>query len=425
MFFGEKILAYKEDILKDLDELIRIKSVSSSDTETASKALEWILAKAEGMGFVTKKTGGVAGHAEYGEGKELAAVLAHVDVVPAGEGWSTEPYELTEKDGRLYGRGIVDDKGPAIVALYCLKALKDNGIVPNRRIRVIFGAGEEIGMNDMETYFETEEMPDMAFTPDSEYGICNCEKGILQIEILSENNDGTYLKKFHAGNAVNAVPSSAEAFVDREFNAVGKASHGSTPELGVNAAANLIKTLADIYGYQSLGELCEFLGKEIGSETDGKTLGIACEDEKSGKLTVNLGKIDIDENVSHAFLDIRYPVTADFTDILKQISAKADIYSLKIGICNHEPPLYADEKSPVIDILKKAYRTVTGEEAKIYSTGGGTYARTLRNRGVAFGPVFEGDTGNIHDVDESMDKENFFRHAQICLEAMYGFAELK
>ena len=154
-------------------------------------------------------------------------------------------------------------------------------------------------------------------------------------------------------------------------------------------------------------------------------MGIACEDEQSGRLTVNLGKIDIDENTAHAFIDIRYPVTADFTEILKKIGAKAAPYLLKVGVYNHEMPLQVSEDMPVIDILKKSYKTVTGEDAKIYSTGGGTYARTLRNRGVAFGPVFEGDTSNIHDVDESMDKENFFRHAQICLEAMYGFAELK
>ena len=98
---------------------------------------------------------------------------------------------------------------------------------------------------------------------------------------------------------------------------------------------------------------------------------------------------------------------------------------LKVGVYNHEMPLQVSEDMPLIDLLKKSYKTVTGEEAKIYSTGGGTYARTLRNRGVAFGPVFEGDTSNIHDVDESMNKENFFRHAQICLEAMYGFAEMK
>lgn len=422
MFFGQKILDYKDDILKDLDELIKIESVSSQGSEMPSKALEWILKKAESMGFSTKNIDGIAGHVEYGDGDELAAVLTHVDVVPSGEGWSVEPFALTEKNGRLYGRGVVDDKGPAIIALYCLKALKDNHIIPKRKIRLIFGAAEEVGMNDMETYFNSEQMPDMAFTPDSEYGICICEKGILQLEISFEENENRYLKNFHSGMAVNAVPSKASAFVDREFNAVGKASHGSTPELGVNAAVNLIKTLSDIYGYSSLGNLCTFLGKEIGSETDGQTLGISCSDEQSGSLTVNLGVVEIDENVSHAFIDIRYPVTADFTAIIKKIGAKAAPYSLKVGVCNHEAPLCADENSPVIGILKDAYKTVTGEDAKIYSTGGGTYARTLKNNGVAFGPMFEGDTSNLHDVDESIDKENFFRHSQICLESMYGFA---
>ena len=422
MFFGQKILDYKEDILKDLDELIKIQSVSSQGSEMPAKALEWILQKAENMGFSTKNINGIAGHVEYGDGEELAAVLAHVDVVPAGDGWSTEPFALTEKNGRLYGRGVVDDKGPAMIALYCFKALKDNHIIPDRKLRLIFGAAEEIGMNDMETYFQSEQMPDMAFTPDSEYGICTCEKGILQLKISLDEPENRYLRNFHSGMAVNAVPSKADAFVDREFNAVGKASHGSTPELGVNAAVNLIKTLADIYGYSSLGTLCTFLGKEIGSETNGQTLGISCSDEQSGNLTVNLGIVDIDDNKSDAYIDIRYPVTADFTDIIRQVNEKAAAYSLHVDVYSHEPPLYAAENSPVIDILKDAYKTVTGEEAGIYSTGGGTYARTLKNKGVAFGPVFEGDISNLHDADESIDRENFFRHAQICLEAIYRFA---
>ena len=422
MFFGQKILDYKDDILKDLDELIGIESVSSQGGEMPAKALEWILQKAESMGFSTKNIDGIAGHAEYGDGDELAAVLTHVDVVPSGDGWSVPPFALTEKNGRLYGRGVVDDKGPAVIALYCLKALKDNGIIPKRKIRLIFGAAEETGMNDMETYFKSEQMPDMAFTPDSEYGICLCEKGILQLKISLDESENRYLKNFHSGMAVNAVPSKASAVVDREFNAVGKASHGSTPELGVNAAMNLIKTLSDIYGYSSLGNLCTFLGKEIGSETDGHTLEIACTDELSGNLTVNLGVVDIDENQCHAFIDIRYPVSADFNEILEKINEKAATYSLQVSIYNHEPPLYAAEHSPVIDILKDAYKTVTGEDANLYATGGGTYARTLKNNGVAFGPMFEGDTSNIHDADESIDKENFLKHSQICLEAMYGFA---
>lgn len=448
MTFGEKILDYQKEILKDIDAIIRIRSIASEDKKAAEQALDYVLKRAEEMGLKTKKIGSVAGHAEFGEGEALAAVLAHVDVVPAGEGWSVEPYQLTEKDGRLYGRGIVDDKGSAIVALYCLKALKDSNIQPKRRLRVIFGAAEEIGMNDMEEYFSQEEMPSMAFTPDSEYGICNKEKGILQLEIESLVHDGTILTEFHAGNAVNAVPSKAYALVDCTENedhqlrrvadakpgeydfiymmdglkivAKGKAAHASTPKEGLNTAAHLIRILAVNFGELALGSLCSFLDDAIGLETDGVSLGIACSDKDSGELTVNIGRVDIDENISRAWLDIRYPVMADSEEILDKISERASYDGLKVRVMNHEAPLSVDEKAPVISILKNAYQNIMGEEPEIYSTGGGTYARTLNNTGVAFGPSFKDDNCRIHDVDESVDKENFVNHMKICLEAMYG-----
>ena len=175
---GEMILGYMDELKHDIGELIAIKSVSCEGEDLPEKALDYILGRASEMGFAVKKIGKVAGYIEYGEGNELAAILAHVDVVPAGTGWSVDPFELTENNGRLYGRGIVDDKGPAMTALYCLKVLKDKGIKPKRKIRLIIGAAEEVGMNDMQTYFASEQMPDMAFTPDSEYGICIKEKGI-------------------------------------------------------------------------------------------------------------------------------------------------------------------------------------------------------------------------------------------------------
>ena len=450
MSFGEKILEYKNDILKDLDELIRIRSVSSADKEAAAKALEFVLNRASEMGFTTKNIEGVAGHAEFGEGDEIAAVLTHVDVVPAGDGWDTEPFELVERDGRLCGRGVVDDKGPAIIALYCLKALKDSGVEPKRRLRVIFGAGEEIGMNDMEVYFKNEKLPDMAFTPDSEYGICINEKGIMQLEIYSPRHDGTTLTEFHAGGAVNAVPSKAYALIDCTENedhqlrrfadakpgqydfiytmdglrivATGKASHASTPKDGLNSATHLIRILAANFGQLVLGSLCGFLDDAIGLETNGRSLGIACSDPESGALTVNVGVVDIDECVSRAQIDVRYPVTADSEEIFERIRERASYDGLMTRMINHEPPLSVSENAPIITLLKEAYKNVTGEEAKVYSTGGGTYARVLNNNGVAFGPVFEGDPSRIHDANEGISAENFWKHAEICLEAMKNLA---
>lgn len=182
MEFGNKILKYRNDIIKDLSKLVSINSVRSEPLKgmpfgkNSADALNCILDMANTMGFTTKNVGNYAGHAEYGNGEEVAAVVSHVDIVPAGEGWDTDPFCLTQKGNLFYGRGTADDKGAAIISLYCLKALKDENVIPKRKLRVIFGAGEETGSSDLKMYLKSEQMPVMAFTPDSEYGICNRER---------------------------------------------------------------------------------------------------------------------------------------------------------------------------------------------------------------------------------------------------------
>lgn len=453
MNFGSKILDYKEEIIKDLEQLIKIPSCASESIdgmpfgEQSAAALNWILNRAEEMGLSTKNVGNYAGHAEYGTGKELAGVLTHVDVVPAGEGWSTDPFELTLKDGKMFGRGVADDKGSAIVALYCLKALKDNNVNGKRMIRAIFGAGEECGMDDMEVYFSNEKLPDIAFTPDSDYGICNREKGILQLEIMDKTNDGTVLNEFHAGKVVNAVPDKAYVLLDCTENedhqlqrladakkgdyefrytidgmmiiSKGIASHAAYPEKGFNAATNLIKLLASNFGYDVLGKLCSFINTSIGTDIYGEKLGIKCSDEYSGDLTLNVGTVDIGSNYAKMKLDIRYPVTADGKEILNKIMEKASENGLIVNMLNHQEPLFIKEDAEIISILNNAYKSIMNKDADIYYTGGGTYARSLEGRGVAFGPVFQGEEPRLHNADENLSLDKLMLHAQICLEAMY------
>ena len=76
----------------------------------------------------------------------------------AGDGWNTDPFEGVIADGRITGRGVLDDKGPVIAALYAMKALKDSGAELKRRIRLIVGTDEETGSTDMERYKKTEEL---------------------------------------------------------------------------------------------------------------------------------------------------------------------------------------------------------------------------------------------------------------------------
>ena len=434
MAFGEKILEYKDDILKTLAEVVAIDSVSAEGSEKPQQALELMLNTARKMGLTAENFDNLAGHIQYGNGKKLCGVLTHLDVVPSGQGWSVEPFKLTRKDGRLYGRGVADDKGSAVVALYCLKALKDNGIEADSTVRLILGTNEETGMTDVEHYFSKMPVPDVSFTPDSDYGICNCEKGILQFSLTGKNNSSV-ITNAKAGCAVNAVPDKAkfileeiengefvEEFLNLEDNVLvstGTASHAMEPHKGFNSVTHAIKKLKAVYNSDNLGDIPEFINKYIGTGTDGKLLGINCSDEQSGELTINVGVLDINESTATAKIDIRYPVTADYEEIVDKIKKSAENYNLEFKVESHLPPLNVPENSSIISTLQTAYKEITGKLPDLYSTGGGTYARSLGNKGVAFGPVFPDDYSNMHKADESLNEEKFFLHAQICLEAIY------
>ena len=101
-------------------------------------------------------------------------------VVPAGSGWTSDPFTLTRKDGRLIGRGVLDDKGPAISSLYALRAIKEAGIPLKRRVRIFLGCDEERGWACVNRYKQTEPNPTLAFTPDGSYPVINSEKNIGQ-----------------------------------------------------------------------------------------------------------------------------------------------------------------------------------------------------------------------------------------------------
>ncbi len=445
--FDELLESYKEEFLRDLDELLKIRSVSADGEEIPQQALRWMLDKAESFGLKTKNVDNIAGHAEYGDGEKLCGVLTHLDVVPVNAAeWSCEPFALTRKNGRMYGRGVADDKGAALAALYCLRALKESGASGNR-VRVIFGTSEEIGMQDMQTYFESEPLPDLSFTPDSEYGICRAEKGIMHLEIISEKANNTALMQFEAGSANNVVPDTAFAILDcsdyEEHNlqrladaagpgafdlrftidglkvtSHGKAAHACEPEKGVNAAAALAEIICAVLGTEAVGDLCTFINYCIGKETNGRSMGIKMRDAVSGELTLTLSRVHITEREARAVVDVRYPVSFLEEVVLYQIKKVAAREGLTVRLIDGEKPLSLDESAPIVTALTTAYKNVTGEEPELYTTGGGTYARMLGGKGVAFGPVFPGDDSRIHNSDESIDEENFFKHFRICLEAM-------
>lgn len=454
MIFGKKILDYKEEILRDLGRLVAIPSVCGPAEKgmpfgkESARALGTILEMAQECGLSVRNVGNYAGHAEYGQGSEMAAVVTHVDVVPAGTGWDTDPFTLTKRGNLYFGRGTADDKGAAIVALYCLKALKDEKVAGKRKIRAIFGAGEEIASDDLEKYFAEEPMPVMAFTPDSEYGICNREKGIMRVIFTPVRAVASVVRSFLSGTVVNAVPDAAEAELacpqektaelrqntrsaEGDFQVMsvpggakvvskGKASHAMQPQAGFNAATHLIRLLAQTFSPEELGPFFCFLDRAIGTETDGASFGVRQSDEPSGPLTLNLGIVRFGGGEAKASIDIRYPVTADGGKIFSELQGRASGAGVSAELFNESKPLYLPAQSPLITLLQGAYRDVTGGTAELYATGGGTYARAIPGNAVAFGPFFpdEGDR-RLHNSNENIDIDRFLLHAQVCLEAVY------
>ena len=182
MMFGDKILKYKDELLADLNTLIGFESVANEKPEECQNAINFMLKRANDFGLTGEQVTDESMHIQLGSKGKLCGVLSHLDVVPAGNNWSVLPYSLTEKDGRLYGRGIADDKGAALVTLYCLRALKEEGIDGVNTLRAIYGTSEECGMEDIDGYFEKMPVPDLSFPPDSDYGICYAEKVFYRLK---------------------------------------------------------------------------------------------------------------------------------------------------------------------------------------------------------------------------------------------------
>ena len=456
---------YRDDILRDLAQLVAIESVAEPNCtregfpfgEKSAEALAYMIRRAGEMGLTTENCGNYACHAQLapdgmdgsGDG-DYAAVLCHVDVVPTGDGWHTDPLVLTEKDGVLYGRGVADDKGAAVVALYCLKAMKDNGVPMKRPVRCIYGGGEEIGMDDMAAYFARHPLPSAAFTPDADYPACHCEKGILHLRFTGKT--AAALKEFSGGSALNCVADSCRAVIAcdeaaarsiREriracgascewtpvsdgyaFTVKGISAHAMCPQDGVNAVTAWLDAAAQA-GLVESGSAEAFFAGCLCGEPNGSGIGIACADEVSGELTLNVGLIASRDGRTSLSVDIRYPATQDSAPLIRAAREAAGACGITLEVLGDNKPLYVPADHPLIRALGECYTEITGQPMKPVAMGGGTYARTLGGHGVAFGPVFaDAAPSNLHRPDENLSLREFMLHAEICYRAMCRLAVL-
>lgn len=387
--------------------LISIDSVAFTDENDRApygtgpaKALEYTLNLCKELGIKTENCEGKTAWAEIGEGDEIVGILGHLDVVPYGDGWKHNPKgEICE--GRLYGRGVVDDKGPTMAALFAMKEIQDSGIPLKRRVRLIFGQCEEGGdWKDMEYYKSTQQLPVFGFTPDADFPAIYGEKGILNFE-LSVPVERSGLISVNGGDASNMVPDWCScSYIGKDgtlktLEAHGCNAHASTPEKGENAISILMQQLDG----EVKSPLAEFYRNYIGFDYYGNKMGCGFEDVQSGKLTLNAGTIRTAGNTIILTIDIRNPVTYKCADVEKVLIEACGNYGILCRCTESMNPIYMDKNGEVVQALIKEYRSVTGDTSEPIVIGGGTYARAMPGI-VAFGPMKPDRESTEHQKDE-------------------------
>ena len=455
MDLNTMVMSKKDRLLACLQQNLQIPSVEGPAEEGAPygihcrRSLDHVLETARAMGFKTCDVDGHVGWCEYGEGQEMVAVLGHLDVVPAGDGWSFDPWGGEIRDDRIFGRGTMDDKGPSIAALFALEAIRDLDLPLKRRIRLIFGCNEETGATDVHYYLEHGgEIPVMGFTPDAEYPIINGEKGIINAYCSRSFTQSGNLKliSFQGGTASNVVPNYAKAELacSRELaetiaaknfekvtftltetgvlaEASGENAHGSTPWLGENAIGRLILALKELPFEGELADIIAFLAEKLGMDTIGKAAGIHLHDDISGDLSFNWGVMNATADNLDLVVNYRYPVTCEFDDCAPAFQALMEQNGFTVRQA-HKEKLYIPADSDLVKTLLKVYKDQTGIDGKPVSIGGGTYAKCLPNI-LAFGPIFPGDEVREHKPDEFMEIPKLMKNAQIIAAAMYEMAK--
>lgn len=417
-------------MIEEIKELVKIESVTGAPAEgplpygkSVDDALSYVLSLCNSFGFRTKNCDYKIGYAEIGEGKELIGILVHLDVVPAGGGWTKNPFDSVEENGKLFGRGVIDDKGTAIAAIYAMKELLESGRPLYRRIRIIFGLQEETGdWEDMEWYKSHEELPHMGFTPDSKFPAIYCERGI-GLYRLEMDKEKSGLVTAEGGTAANMVPDSASCRVLMRngdlihFSEKGKSAHGSRPEEGENAISRLMDS---IYKSSCDCPFAHWYMKQIGFGYHGEHMNLNLSDE-SGQLTLNAGKLSIEGNNVVLLLDVRFPVTYTAEKVLTGLCHATNPFGIKATLVSAEKPVYLKKDSEILQALMAAYRGITGDFREPEIIGGGTYARAMDNI-VAFGPAFPCKERTEHMADEYALVDDLYRAKDIYRLALTNLA---
>lgn len=418
----EKVLEYENQMIDDLKGLLSIESVR--DDSKASKdapvgpgprqALDYMYELAKRDGFSTHDVDHIAGRIEAGQGEDVLGILCHVDVVPAGDGWDSDPFDPVVTDDAIIARGTLDDKGPTIAAYYAVKILNDMNVDWKKRIHMIIGTDEESDWKCTDRYFQTEEMPTLGFAPDAEFPAIHGEKGITTFDLIQDQinedvDEPDYeLLNFESGQRYNMVPDHAEArvlvkenmtdviqnfeyFVEQNelqgestvdsgiliLTVEGKAVHGMDPSLGVNAGLYLLKFLSSLNLDKSAKDFVEFNNRYLFDSHFGEKMGMKFHTDVMGDVTTNIGIIKYDNKEAGRYgVNLRYPQGFEFEEAVERFTNEIKDIGFSLELGKVQKPHYVDKDDPFVEKLVKAYRNQTGDMTEPYTIGGGLMLET-------------------------------------------------
>lgn len=448
----------KDEIVNKTCEIINIPSVFNDNDGSNTpfgkhtvEALNYILDLGKSFGFRTKNIDNKCGYIEFGEGDKLLGIIGHLDVVPAENDWTYSPFNATIDNGNIYGRGTIDDKGPVMAALYAMKAVSDNYKL-DKRVRLILGLNEENNWKCIERYKETEELPNVSFSPDANFPCIYAEKTIeslylkqkylknptLYIEEISTNNNAinvvpkycSITLKYDSSKITNILEKLKRLVYKYNYNinieeidsstlklvSLGVSAHAAHPELGENALSRLLIVLNDLFSlYNVKLDILEYFIKYIGDDFTGKNLEINFEDE-SGILTLNTAQFILEDNTLSLGFNLRVPVTIDY-NIIEETFRKYCTNNLEVKVVRIQEPLYLEKNHPLVKQLCNIFNEYNNSNLEPIAIGGGTYARAFDNC-ISFGPQMPGDKDMCHQTDEFISIDNLIFCTKVYAEAI-------
>ena len=469
---------YGERMVKDLQEMVGFRTVAVAGKENWDlpefvRQRRWLEQRARGLGLDFKSYDGRVEEIVLQGPKPVLALLTHGDVEGVeNQTWTSPPFEgklVAGRDGRIIGRGTEDDKGPVIAALYTLAALRDSGWPLRTTVHLLVANGAETSWDEIPYYLARAPMPDQTIGLDAAYPVVNAQKayGVVRFrsQPVAEPKPGKWrVASLSGGSGMSIIPEKGQAILERlgtdaeksgaqaelartaaiwakahpparltvsreggrlKVVAAGHAGHSSEPSTGHNALGDLTAFLASLdLKLDAWGALAAFTGVAVGTETNGRSLGLDHRDAVMGELTSNLSFLRDDKGTPVAEVNIRVPRGIDKARIEKQVAERTGVFSRRAGaqivpevVMSNEPHIEPAEGELVAGLLA-TWQEVTGTTGKPLAIGGATQARLFKG-GVDFGPADDMAKYRGHGVDEYLTPEELHRIAELTVAAVW------